>query len=209
MLLLAAIVALAWWLEERGVLEHLEVGRSGAQTPHEVGKPYDRKDWPHWSDADADCQDTRQEVLIAESEVPVRFRDERRCAVASGRWRCPYTGQVITDPHQLDVDHLVPLHEAHRSGGSAWDRARRERYANELSDPVHLVAVERGANRAKGDKAPHQWMPQAPEYRCEYVREWIDVKSRWGLQTSPPEQAYLEQAQATCARGQVPALPHS
>lgn len=189
------------------MLEDLEIGPR-AEAPLEASaSAYDRDDWPHWIDADGDCQDTRQEVLVEESEVPVRYRDARRCAVAEGRWRCPYTGEVITDPRKLDVDHLVPLHEAHRSGADAWDRDRRRRYANALDEPMHLIAVERGSNRAKGDKAPHLWMPESPEHRCDYVHAWIEVKDRWELKQSAPEQVYLDQALAACAGGKVPKLP--
>lgn len=173
-------------------------------------EPYQRKDWRHWTDADRDCQDTRQEVLIAESEIEVgwkKHKKNRRCKVARGRWRCPYTGKVITNPRYLDVDHLVPLAEAHRSGGHAWDSEQRKRYANALEDPGHLVAVDRGSNRAKGDKGPDAWMPPNPAFRCEYLQKWQAIKERWSLEMDGRERAYIEQAQSACNRGEIPPLP--
>ena len=81
-------------------------------------------------DIDGDCQNTRHEVLIAESVIPVVL-DERGCKVISGQWHDPFTGNTYTDPSDLDIDHMVPLKEAHVSGGYAWSSARREQYAND------------------------------------------------------------------------------
>ena len=50
--------------------------------------PYDRDLYGGWIDADGDCQDTRQEVLIAESLIPARL-DSRGCRVVSGEWLDP------------------------------------------------------------------------------------------------------------------------
>ena len=79
---------------------------------------YDRHDWKHWTDADGDCQDARNEALVAESQTAVSYNTDRRCRVASGEWLAPCTGTIVTDPSKLDVDHMVPLGNAHLSG--AW-----------------------------------------------------------------------------------------
>ena len=71
--------------------------------------PYDRDDWKHWNDTDGDCQDARQEVLIAESLTPVAYTDDRACRVEIGSWVGPYTGEAFDDPGDLDVDpHGAP-----------------------------------------------------------------------------------------------------
>lgn len=171
-----------------------------AALPEEVGPipAYDRTTWKHWIDADHDCQDTRQEVLIAESEVPVTFKDARQCRVATGRWTCPYTGRVFTDPGQLDIDHMVPLEKAHSSGGWAWDAAKKEAYANYLDEPEHLVAVYRGANRSKGSRGPERWMPTNEDAWCSYVGDWIGIKGRWGLEMTDEERAGINEVLAGC-----------
>ena len=151
---------------------------------------YNRDEWQHWIDADGDCQDTRQEVLIEESLVPPTF-DAGRCRVLSGLWRDDYTGGVFTNPGDLEIDHRVPLANAHRSGGWTWDAARKRSYANDLTEPDHLVAVSASANRAKSDKGPEGWRPPSRDNWCHYANAWRAVKQRWNLEITSQEHAAL------------------
>ena len=80
-----------------------------------------RKIYRHWIDEDRDCQNARHELLIAESCSTVGFKTSKGCRVISGSGNDPYSGRTITDASKLDIDHMVPLKEAHESGGIAWD----------------------------------------------------------------------------------------
>ena len=142
----------------------LEIAEIPANLPE-----YSRSDWRHWNDTDKDCQDTRAEVLIEESVVPPTFKNEDRCRVVSGLWEGPYTGQSFTEASDVDIDHLVPLKNAHLSGGWQWDDDRREDYANSMAADNHLVAVEKYANRAKGARGPEDWQPPDQSYHCQYA----------------------------------------
>ena len=152
---------------------------------------YDRKAWKHWVDADRDCQNTRHEVLIEESQTPVVFKTEKGCKVVAGSWMGAYSGEVFTDASKLDIDHMVPLKEAHESGGYAWDAYRKRDYANDLSDPNTLIAVDRGLNRQKGAGDPADWLPPNQSYQAEYARAWVAVKLNWGLTADAKEIAAL------------------
>ena len=160
-------------------------------------QPYNRKLYRHWIDADGDCQNTRQEVLIEESVEPVVF-DDKGCKVLSGRWYDPYTGEIFTNPRKLDIDHLVPLAEAHRSGGHSWSAEMRKAFANDLSDTRSLIAVKASANRSKSDRDPARWLPINEMYHCEYVAAWIAVKQRWGLLMDAKEKAISFKLQSKC-----------
>ncbi|MDG2196538.1 MAG: HNH endonuclease family protein, partial [SAR324 cluster bacterium] len=142
---------------------------------------YDRKSYRHWVDEDHDCQNARHEVLIEESLSTVGFKSSKDCIVASGSWDDPYSGRTITDATKLDIDHMVPLKEAHQSGAAFWSRERKRAYANDLDDPDTLIAVDRRLNRQKGAKDPAEWLPPNPAYQVEYAKAWVAVKLKWGL----------------------------
>lgn len=178
--------------------------------PYAVSEPiptYDRGSWGRWVDADKDCQDTRQEVLIAESLVPVTFKDGKTCKVESGKWLDLYTAKTFTDPSKLDIDHMVALRDAHGSGGYAWDSLRKKAFHNSLEDAQHLLAVSASANRSKGARGPDEWLPPNPEYRCDYIKDWSAVKTKWSLSMSESEASMVEYMLRVCDSGCVPALP--
>ena len=152
---------------------------------------YDRHDWKHWADADGDCQDARQEVLVAESRTAVSYQTDRRCRVTSGQWLAPCTGTIVTDLGKLDIDHMVPLRNAHLSGAWAWSAAQRERYANHLADPQHLIAVTASANRSKGARGPEAWKPEDRSYWCQYAVDWTTIKDTWRLTVTPAERGAI------------------
>ncbi len=142
---------------------------------------YERKSYRHWIDEDRDCQNARHEVLIEESSSTVVFKTEKGCRVVSGSWKDPYSGRTIMDASKLDIDHMVPLKEAHQSGAANWSRERKRAYANDLDDPDTLIAVDRRLNRQKGAKGPAEWLPPNQAYQAEYARAWVTVKLKWGL----------------------------
>ena len=170
---------------------------SVADVPPNLPK-YDRGDWRHWVDDDGDCQDARQETLIAEAQGAVRYERADECRVASGDWAGAYTGERFSDPGDLDIDHMVPLANAHRSGAWQWDKARKREYANYLERDNHLIAVKAAANRSKSDKGPEDWQPPRSEYHCQYATDWVDIKRRWGLTATPREAAALRGMLAGC-----------
>ena len=92
---------------------------------------YSRSAFKHWIDADKNGCDTRAEVLIAEATVKPKVG--KKCVLTGGKWLSPYDNKVTAKFSDLDIDHLVPLLEAWRSGAWAWTPAQREEFANDLT----------------------------------------------------------------------------
>lgn len=118
----------------------------------------------------------------------IRIRVGAECRILGGTWREPYGGTTTHDPHSLDIDHLVPLANAWRSGARRWTTAWREAYAN---DPRVLLAVDAGLNRAKGDDGPEEWLPPRKTFRVTYAVRWVGVKARYRLNVTRGEKSAL------------------
>lgn len=123
--------------------------------------------------------DTRCQVLA-------RDRRDDLPGLPHGGWLSTYDGYTTDDPTELDIDHVVPLAEAWRSGAAAWDGNRRIAFANDVTDGA-LVAVTAATNRAKGDRDPAGWQPPRTAAWCDYVAGWTTTKLRWGLHADEAE----------------------
>ena len=161
-------------------------------SPADTAHAYDRDRFEHWSDADADGCNTRYEVLIEESTTPVSVSAD--CRLTGGTWVSPYDGFATTDVSQIQIDHVVALAEAWRSGAWSWTDAQRQAFANDLGVDYALTAASGVANQAKADKDPAGWLPTNTSYICEYATSWALVKYRWSLSVDDGELEALRSA---------------
>jgi len=155
---------------------------------------YDRNLFKHWIDADKDGCDTRAEVLIEEAILKPKIG--LKCKLTNGKWLSAYDGKIVTNSSLLDVDHMVPLAEAWRSGAWNWTAAQRQAFANDLENKEALIAVTLSTNRSKSDRDPALWMPAKD--RCAYTSNWISIKTKYSLTVDSKESAKLSSLVSEC-----------
>ncbi|PSK54807.1 Nuclear cap-binding protein subunit 1 [Elsinoe australis] len=155
---------------------------------------YSRDLFPHWSTVSGACN-TREVVLARDGTNVVQSASS--CAATSGTWRSPYDGATWTDAADVDIDHMVPLANAWRSGASSWTTARRETFANDRTSP-QLWAVTDNVNQQKSDQSPDTWLPPLASFHCTYARSWIAVKNKYDLSITSAEKTALQTALNKC-----------
>ncbi|MFB6989200.1 HNH endonuclease family protein [Streptomyces sp. NPDC056178] len=171
----------------RTYLSQLTVSAEGSSTG------YSRDKFPHWITQSGTCN-TREVVLKRDG---TNVTQDASCAAVSGSWYSEYDGATWTAASDLDIDHMVPLAEAWRSGASSWTTAQRQAYANDLTRP-QLIAVTDNVNQSKGDKDPAKWLPPLTSYRCTYVRAWVHVKHYYNLSVDSAEKSALQSVLNNC-----------
>ncbi|MFF8956197.1 HNH endonuclease family protein [Streptomyces sp. NPDC014894] len=154
---------------------------------------YSRDKFPHWSTQSGTCN-TREVVLKRDG---VNVVQNSSCAAVSGSWYSEYDGATWTAASDVDIDHIVPLSEAWRSGANSWTTAQRQSFANDLARP-QLIAVTDNVNQAKGDKDPAEWLPSRTSYVCTYVRMWVQVKHHYKMTVDTAEKNALQSSLSGC-----------
>ena len=160
---------------------------------------YDRSLFKLWIDADKNGCDTRKEVLI--SEAIVKPTKSTGCKLVGGKWISRYDFITYTDSSKLDIDHLVPLAEAWRSGAWAWTNQQRMEYANDLGIPMALNAVTASVNRSKGDRDITSWLPSDKKFLCDYLKGWVTVKAKYKLTVDVLEAQIINKNNQSCSLG--------
>ncbi|MBW5251095.1 HNH endonuclease family protein [Streptomyces poriferorum] len=171
----------------RTYLSELTVKAEGSSTG------YSRDKFPHWITQSGACN-TREVVLKRDG---TNVSQDSSCAAVSGSWYSEYDGATWTAASDLDIDHMVPLAEAWRSGASSWTTAQRQALANDLTRP-QLIAVTDNVNQSKSDQDPATWLPSRTAYKCTYVRAWVHVKHYYDLSVDSAEKSALQSALSGC-----------
>ncbi|MET8758199.1 HNH endonuclease family protein [Lentzea sp. NPDC004782] len=154
---------------------------------------YSRDLFPHWITYSGTCN-TREYVLWRDGTNVVR---DSSCAAVSGSWYSPYDGATWTAASDVDIDHIVPLSEAWKSGASSWTTAQRQAFANDTTR-TQLIAVTDNVNQAKGDKDPAAWKPPLRSYWCTYAKMWVYTKDYYHLTLQLSEKTALTEMLGTC-----------
>jgi hypothetical protein len=151
--------------------------------------------------------DQRSDTLRRDLQDIVIKPRTQGCVPAAGTLQDPYTGAVIAFARGADtsaevqIDHVVALSNAWRTGAQQWTTQRRQDFAG---DPLELLAVDGPTNQAKSDDDASEWLPPRGEFRCPYVARQIAVKARYGLWVTHAEAAAMSAVLSGCPGEQLP-----
>ncbi|MET0162838.1 MAG: HNH endonuclease family protein [Microbacteriaceae bacterium] len=151
-----------------------------------------------WLDVDRNGCGTRDDVLARDL---TGIDAPGGCRVLSGDLLDPYTGESIAFVRGQDtstavqIDHLVALQNAWRTGAQQLSQEDRVALAN---DPLNLLAVDGPTNSAKGAGDAATWLPPAKGIRCEYVARQVSVKAAYGLWVVPAERDAIARVLEAC-----------
>jgi hypothetical protein len=173
--------------------------------PERNASSYDRDLFGYPDVRDGAGCNTRARVLIRDSLTPAQV-DPFGCGVVAGDWYSLYDDVFLSDPGDIQIDHVVALSEAWRSGASGWPSSRLVAFGNDVDGVGSLRAVSSTSNTSKSDSDPANWLPPSSKALCEYITDWVTVKATWGLTMDQAEHTVTRRLVEQCT-GVVPGPP--
>lgn len=180
---------------------------TGLKTNDNLADGYERAEFGEaWADVDGNGCRTRDDVLSRDLTNITKLDS---CRIGTGTLNDPYTGSTIAFVRNTDdgndggvqIDHVVSLSNAWKSGANTWTSRQRLQYAN---DPYVLLAVDDQANEDKRDYAADKWLPANTGYRCNYVARQIGIKAKYALSVTNTERSAMTDVLATCPTQIIP-----
>jgi hypothetical protein len=138
------------------------------------------------------CMNIRGLVLQRDALGELTYADDRHCRIVASHWVDPYTNTELYDAEDVQIDHMVPLKNAYISGAWAWNATQRCNYANFMGNGFHLLAVLGTENNRKSDRTPNKYIPPKADYVCQYLVNWLKIKSIWRLKLAKDEALSIE-----------------
>jgi len=92
-----------------------------------------------------------------------------------------FTGAANRPVPVMSVANVVTVREAWESGAWAWSASKRRSFINDRADVSVLALVIAASSRQRGDKDPAGWLPSTSVNTCNYLSNWVSVKTKWGL----------------------------
>ena len=182
---------------EQATLENTLLTQLGSLRiePEYEATPYDRSEFPHWDDEDGDGMNTRLEILSLEKVGNVGWYSRW-----DGEW---YAGEGGLSAPRFDIDHIVSLKEAWRSGADEWSTSDKDTFADDM---LNLTAVTASSNRSKGAKDASEWLPSEASGKCYLLIRVIQVKTKWSLSIDQDEYTALKELTESCGPD-IPDIP--
>lgn len=148
-----------------------------------------------WKDTDHNGCDQRSDVLLRDAGSAARD-EKRRCQVVAISLVDPYSGERLTELSKIQIDHVVSLGAAWRSGAAAWTDGQRELFA---TDERNLLAVKGTVNQGKSDDPPEKFRHLIKrDSWCQVARIYVQVSGEYHLTITVPSRDALAEMLATC-----------
>jgi len=159
---------------------------------------------PAWTDDNGDAGghngcDTRNDLLHRDLTAITTRAGTHDCVVIAGTLFDRYSGTSIAFTKAraaaIQIDHIVPLHDAWELGAWSWSQQQRVDYSN---DPTVLLAVSGPLNESKGDRLADAWVPPDASEWCDYAKRTVTIHVKYRLPVTATERSALVGMLAHC-----------